>query len=115
MAKKENKICITKKRLLREVNNDMTHNWYYEFRFRIYSDERHYYKGNFVLWFDADEVCSYYDKDSVTKREIAAYADEIGGIFLASGAPNGEVTPETLKPFYEQCRQTIIDYNKANG
>lgn len=107
---KENR--ITKKRLIREVNNDMCHNWYYEYRYRVYADDTHYYKGNFVLWFDAEEVCAFYGKDSVTKKEIAQYADEIGYTFLDNAPTGKKVNADTMRVFRAACNKTIEDYNK---
>ena len=102
---------ITRKRLVREVNNDMCHNYYYEFRFRVYTNETHYFKGNFVLWFDVQDVGEFFDKDVVTKKEIAEYADEVGCSFL-SNAPSKNVSAETMRQFYDDCRKTIEDYNR---
>lgn len=107
------KTRITKKRLIHEVNNDKCHNWYYEYRFRVYTDRNTYFKGNFVQWFDVSEVCEYFDADSVTKKQIAEYADVLGCNFLDS-APS-VVTQETMRPFFAMCRETVENYNGVVG
>lgn len=105
---------ITKMRLIREVNNDMCHNFYYEVRFRIYTDKTHYYKGNFVIWFDTEDLAEEYpNKESFSKKDIRDYAETLACLFM-DNAPRKNVNGETLKPFYAECRKTIEDYNGHN-
>lgn len=105
---------ITKMRLIREVNNDMCHNFYYEARFRIYTDKTHYYKGNFVIWFDTEDLAEEYpNKESFSKKDIRDYAETLACLFM-DNAPRKNVNGETLKPFYAECRKTIEDYNGHN-
>lgn len=102
---------ITKMRLIREVNNDMCHNFYYEVRFRIYTGKTHYYKGNFVIWFDTDDLAMEYpEKDIYTKADIRNYANELAWGFMDL-APRKNINAETLRPFYEECSRTIDNYN----
>lgn len=106
---------ITKMRLIREVNNDMCHNYYYEVNWRVYTDATHFYRGNFVIWFDVFDVADYYpDKERFSKKDIREYAEEIACNFLC-GAPKKEVNAETIRPFYNQCRETINNYNGSNA
>ena len=107
---KEGDAIVTKTRLVLEVRNDMCHNFYYEIRFRVYANEHHYWKGNFVVWFDTDDLADYFDKDTFTKKDIKEYVNMLAGNFLDS-APRKNVTRETMKPFYEECRFTIMNYN----
>ena len=102
---------ITMVRKLREVCNDKCHNFYYEARFRIYTDKTHYYKGNFVIWFDVFDLQDEYpNKKRISKKDIRDYAETLAYNFM-DGAPRKNVNGETLKPFYAECRKTIMDYN----
>lgn len=111
---KQGDSVVTKKRLVREVNCDKCHNFYYEYRFRVYTSPTHFFKGNFVLWFDTEDLAEFFDSDRFTRKQIAEYADEIGWNFLSS-APKGDVNRETMADFYADCRKTIDDYNEHNG
>ena len=105
---------ITKMRLVREVNNCMAHNYYYEVRFRVYSGEHRYWKGNFIVWFDIDEVAEYFsDRKRFSQKDIREYADECAWSFL-SMAPTVGITRERMRPFYEECRKSIENYNEHN-
>ena len=104
---------VTKIRLIHEVNNEMCHNFYYEIRFRVYSNEHHYWKGNFVEWFDTNDLAEYYDKDTFTKKDIREYIEMLASNFLED-APRKAVSRETMRPFYEKCRNTIENYNTRN-
>ena len=109
---KEGDVLITKLTLAREVRNDMCHNFYYEARFRIYTDKTHYFKGNFVVWFDTEDLAEEYpNKDRFSKKDIRDYAATLAYSFMES-APRKNVNAKTLKPFYEECRFTIMDYNE---
>ena len=104
---------VTKVRLVREVNCDKCHNFYFEGWFRVYATDTHYYKGNFVVWFDTADLAEHFDKERFTKKDIREYAGELAYSFLAQ-APYKRVTAETMRPFYEECRNTIERYNDAN-
>ena len=111
---KEGDHRITKIRKIREVNNDMCHNFYYEVRFRVYESEKQYWKGNFVIWFDIEDVAEYFDKEKISQKDIREYAEEIAWNFL-SFAPTVGVNGDRMKPFYEECRKSIDDYNNKNS
>ena len=113
VAHKEGDAIVTKIRLIREVNNCMCHNFYYEIRFRVYATPTHYWKGNFVEWFDTNDLAEYYDKDTFTKKDIREYIEMLAINFLDS-APRSNVNRETMRPFYDMCRKTIEDYNGHN-
>lgn len=104
---------ITRKRLIREVNCDMCHNFYYEYFFRVYVDKAHYFKGNFVLWFDTEDLAEYFVSDTFTRKQIAEYANEIGWNFL-NDAPTSDVNADTMRDFYAACARTIENYNNTN-
>lgn len=109
--KKDGYKKITKMRLIMEVNNDKCHNFYYEVRFRVYTSATNYYKGNFVVWFDSEDLAVHYEeKARITKKDIRYYAEECAWTFL-DNAPSRNVNADTMKPFYAECRRTIEDYN----
>ena len=110
---KEGDAKVTKIRLIREVNNCMCHNFYYEVRFRVYANEHHYWKGNFVVWFDTYDLADFYDKDTFTKKEIREYIEMLASNFL-DAAPKKNVTRETMAGFYAACSETIANYNGHN-
>ena len=108
---------ITKMGLIHEVNNDMCHNYYYKVNWRVYTDATHFYRGNFVIWFDTFDVDAYYynsGKERFSKKDIREYAEVVAVNFL-SGAPQKEVNAETIRPFYAMCRETINNYNGSNA
>ena len=101
----------THKKLL-EVNNSMCHNFYYLQHGRIYNaDHTRFRKFKFVEWFDIFDVMEYFEKDFVTKKEIAEFANEIAwsmcGMF-----ENSIKSYDDCKAFYDLCNETINDYNK---
>ena len=114
MVHEEGDCRITKMRLIREVNNDMCHNFYYEARFRLYTNANHYYKGNFVVWFDTEDLAEEYpDKEFFSKKDIKDYALTLAGSFM-DYAPRKNINGETMRPFYAECRKSIEAYNGYN-
>lgn len=113
VAYNEGDAIVTKIRLIREVNNSMCHNFYYEIRFRVYASPTHYWKGNFVEWFATDDLAEYYDKDTFTKKDIREYIEMLASNFL-DAAPRKDINRETMTPFYNMCCRTIENYNGKN-
>ena len=111
---KEGDAIVTKIRLIREVNNEKCHNFYYEIRFRVYATPTHYWKGNFVEWFDTNDLAEYYDKDTFTKKDIREYIEMLASNFIDS-APRKDINRETMRSFYDMCRYSIENYNGKNG
>lgn len=106
---------ITKIQKLKEVNNDMCHNFYYLVYFRLYNKEHTHYKhGKFVIWFDIFDVQEFYLEEDetrgVTKDEIKQYASEIAISTFETYYKSYEKT-EDLQEF---CKSSIEDYNKTN-
>lgn len=104
---------LTSHKKIHEVNNSMCHNYYYVQYGRIYNSEhKRFRKFKFVVWFDIFDICEYYDKDTVTKQELARYANEIGWSYC-------EAYQDLIKsyndcqPFYDWCNQTINTYNRV--
>lgn len=105
---KAGKFFITKKRLLWEPNNDMCHNWYFVFNARQYDETgTHYYRYNFVLWFDVFDLMEWLDADSYTQKDAMAYADELA---YNIEAPN--LTDNDRREFIAWCNETIDHYNQ---
>ena len=46
--------------LLREVNNDMCHNWYWLANVRVVADHR-VFRFRFVFWYDWNDAAEYFD------------------------------------------------------
>ena len=69
------KIELTKTRLLKEVCNDMCHNWYFGCYGRIFSpDQKHYKQCSFVLVVDSEDISDYFDgKEVVTQKNVREY------------------------------------------
>lgn len=98
--------------LLREVNNDMVHNYYWLVRVRVVCDGR-VFRSRFVVWHDVDDVCDYFERDSVTKSLVKKYAGEIAGgpLSFLGGDGGNEFTRSGWGVFVEWCNNTICDYN----
>lgn len=105
-------IKYTKIEKLKEVNNDMCHNFYYIYYGRIYNDDKtKYRKFKYIEWFDIFDLQEYYDKDTIAKEEIRDYALNLeNGYLLNIKDYNDE---KGLKEFYSYCNDTIKDYNKV--
>lgn len=103
---------FTKLQKALEVNNSMCHNYYYVQYGRIYNAEhKRFRKFKFVVWFDIYDICEYFDKDSVTKQEIAEYANEI---VWSSCEANQDLIKsyDDCQAFYDWCNETINNYNR---
>ena len=102
-------IKITKRTLLREVNNDMCHNWYWLVQGQIINDEgTRYRKFKFVEWFDCFEVQEWAEDGTHSKKNVRAYLDEVIGSRL-----DLIVDYDNCKCFYAECNLTIENYNKT--
>ena len=106
---------ITKTQKIREVNNDMCHNYYYLIHGRIYNEDRtRMRKFKFVEWFDIFDLQEYYEKDVITKNEIKAYVenlvDNTGSSYIGDIKDYND--EKGLKAFYAYCSETIDHYNR---
>ncbi len=109
---KEFTIELTTHKKLGEIDNSMCHNYYYVQYGRIYNAEhKRFRKFKFVVWFDIYDICEYFDNDSVTKQEIAEYANEIA---WSSCEANRDLIKsyDDCKQFYDWCNETINNYNR---
>lgn len=102
---------LTKRNKLLEVNNSMCHNFYYLQYGRIYNaDHTRFRRFKYVFWFDIFDVMEYFEKDSVSKKEIAEFSNEIAwstNEMLTSSIKSYD----ECKAFYKLCNKTINDYN----
>lgn len=106
---------ITKTQKIKEVNNNMCHNYYYLIYGRFYNEDRtKYRKFKYVIWFDIFDMQEYYGKDFITNEEIKNYVDNlIFGISYTYHIKNFD-DEKKLKEFYKYCNETIDEYNKCN-
>ena len=103
---------LTKRKKLLEVNNSMCHNFYYLQYGRIYNkDKTRMRRFKFVEWFDIFDVMEYFEKDFVTKQEIAEFASEIAWS-MSETFKNGIKSYDDCQEFFDMCNKTIEDYNK---
>ena len=101
-------IKITKREKLKEVNNEMCHNYYYLIHGRIINDDDTMYKKfKFVLWFDAFDIQEFYEIDSYTKADITNYINEL--IYSYTELINSY---DDTSYFYQICNESIENYNK---
>ena len=107
----KNSVRITRIQKIKEVCNDMCHNWYYLVYGRIYTkDRKAFQRFKYVVWFDVFDVCEYYEKDGVTSQEIKNYSFEVATAFV----PSFDMIAENCTDFLNDCNQTIERYNGLN-
>lgn len=107
-------IEYTKIQKINEVNNDMVHNYYYIYYGRIYNQEHtKYRKFKYIYWFDIFDVQEFFEKDVITKQDVREYALNIENNYLYNIKDYED--KESLKKFYENCNETIREYNKILG
>lgn len=102
-------IKITKRRLLKEVDNDMCHNWYWLIYGQIINDEGTRYRSfKFVEWFDAFDVQEYSEDGTHSKENVREYLDTCIDcrLDLVRDYNNCE-------EFYKMCNQTIEKWNNS--
>ena len=107
----KNSVRITRIQKIKEVCNDMCHNWYYLVYGRIYTkDRKAFQRFKYVVWFDVFDVCEFYEKDGVTSQEIKNYSFEVATAFI----PSWNLCAENCTDFLNDCNQTIKRYNGLN-
>lgn len=101
-------IKITKRKLLKEVNCDMCHNYYYLVYGKIINDEKTKCKRfHFIEWFDIFDVMEYHEKESVSKQDIGYFLDAM----IFSRCDNIH-SFDNCKDFFADCNKTIDHYNQ---
>ena len=106
-----------KKQKLLEVNNDMTHNYYYLIYLKVFNEEKtRVRKFRYVVWFDIFEVQEFFEKDCITENDIKEYLKEIVENINYTHISNikNYNDIENIKNFVNFCNDTIIDYNTIN-
>lgn len=102
---------LTKREKLLEVNNDMCHNFYYLQYGRIYNANKTSFKRfKFVEWFDIFDVMEYFDKESVTQKEINEYINIITWDTVYTFRDLIK-SFDDCSQFYDMCIETIKEYN----
>ena len=103
---------ITKKQKILEVNNDKAHNFYFLIYGHIYNEDKtRYRKFKFVEWFDIFDLQEYFEKDIITDDDIKQYVNELVDTTNINNIKDYYDT-ESLKNFYDYCRETIENYNR---
>lgn len=102
---------VTKIIKLHEVNNDMTHNYYYLVHGRLIdNDTKMYLKYKFVMWFDIFDVQEYFDKDIITKSDLKQYKEDLSYNYIVHNIKDVN-DKEHIKEFLKECNSTIEEYN----
>lgn len=102
-------IKITKKILLKEINNEMCHNYYYLVYGKIYNDTNtRYKKFKLVVFFDAFDIQEYYEQNYFTQNDIINYLNDYIGSYIDNISDYNNLTT-----FYQICNDTIKEYNKT--
>lgn len=106
---------ITKMEKIREINNDMVHNYYYLVHGRLYTgDHKRYLKIKHVVYFDIFDIQEYFDKERTTQADTKEYARELAysNISYYIGNITGEQDRNGLKALLGYCNATIKEYNE---
>lgn len=102
---------ITKVVLLKEVCNDMCHNWYFLCYGKLYNNDKTKYKScKFVICIDSDDLWEYYEgKEHYTDRQVREYVKFLACENLWAMAQDYN----RLSDFYDWCNETIENYNRT--
>jgi hypothetical protein len=105
---------ITKKQKILEINNNMTHNYYFLIHGRLYNEDKTKYKKfKYIEWFDVFDLQEYFEKDYITKENIKIYVNNLidnMGVSYIQDIKNYNDT-KNIKEFYKYCNETIINFN----
>lgn len=106
---------ITKRIKLKEVNNDMTHNYYYLIMGKMYNEYRNRYRNfRYAAWFDIFDLQEYFEKDIINKKDIREYLEMILDNVISSISGIDYNNDDTIEKFYNICDNSIYNfiYNK---
>lgn len=110
---------ITKKELLKDVNNEMTTYKQYLVHFKVYNEEKtKYRKFKYVQLIYHDDLFEYAEKDYLSLKEQAQITNEIININVESLLYEFLQNYEDLdgiKGLIKFCNTSIRNYNKSNG
>lgn len=106
---------ITKINKLREINNDMAHNYYFIAYGKIYNNEHTMFKRfKFIVYFDIFDLREYFEKDVISNEDIRNYANDYIFNECLTYQLNDEYTyysVDRLQQFFQFCCKTIENYN----
>lgn len=103
---------VTKIIKLKEVNNDMCHNYYYLVHGRLIDKEtKIYLKYKFIMWFDVFDVQEYFNKDIITNSDVKQYKEDLSYSYLSHNIKDIN-DKEHIKEFLQDCNKTIDAYNR---
>lgn len=101
-------VKITKRTLLKEVCNDMCHNWYWHIQGRIYNDDgTRFRKFGFVEWFDAFDVQDYSEDGTHSRENVMEFLNECIACRLDLVR-----SYDDCAEFFNMCRETIRKWNE---
>lgn len=99
-----------------EVNNDMTHNYYYMYHAKLYThDHKKSMRFKYVQMFDVYDVQEFFDKDILTQKDIKEYARGYGYNGIIENYVNNikdEYDTDGINKLIDYCNKTIYDYNR---
>ena len=107
-------IKVTKRTKIKEVNNDMCHNWYYLINGKIINNEGTRCRPfRFVVWFDVYDVMENARKeDTYTKQDIKDCLDMC--VFGYTDTIRG-YEPEQCREFFNLCKDSIENWNNKQN
>ena len=101
-----NKTKVTKTKLLKYVNNDMTTCWYYLVYCRVYNqDNTRYKKAKFVLHIDLFDILEYFESDYYNASKLKEY------LYTIAYGVIDFVKYDKFVDFIDFCNDTINKYN----
>lgn len=111
---------ITKITKIKEVNNEMAHNFYMLINGRTYNDEhKRYYTWRFVEWFDIFDLQEWFEDENgeipkLNEQRQKEYTRELAWAFIDGEGWRDYQSYEQRCKFINACNDTIITYNKYN-
>ena len=104
---------ITKTQKIKEVKNDMCHNYYFLILGRIYNEGKtRMRKFKYVQWFDIFDVQEFFEeKEFITEKDVREYLNNLEVPYLYNIKDYND--EKGLKEFYAYCNETIENYNKT--
>ena len=102
---------ITKTKLLKEVNNDMAHNYYFLIYGRMYNENHtKYRKFKYVEWCDIFDVMEFFEKDFANIADVKEYIGQLVNGYIEMIENFDDV--KNISKFYDVCNETLMDFIK---
>ena len=103
-------IKITKRECLENYNNEMCSFREYLVHGKIYNaDNTRYRKFRFIINYEPNDICDFFEIDRYTKQHEKDYQDEL--IFSITNYINDY---NDTTAFYSVCNDTINEHNERN-